>query len=399
MYLRFYGGRLPKVTDVATEIVGTSIFFFRLLKHDSSLSALELCILMKPSSPETEAALREALLRWYGQAARKLPWRGTRDPYAIFLSEIILQQTRVAQGTPYYLRFMETYPTVQELAAAPDDDVMRLWQGLGYYSRARNMLKAARQVAAEGWPPNAAGLAKLPGIGAYTSAAIASIAFGEAVPVVDGNVARVLSRWFDMDGDILKPATQARMRTLAGQLMGDADPARFNQAMMEFGALFCVPGNPPCLACPMRDLCQAFAEGTVPLRPVKAKAGAKRERYLTYLALRDAEGRLLVHRREGKGIWHGLYEFFCLEGDGGFPTLAAAVDQIPGWAAGEAPESGKALIWTGRHILSHQILHIQVWEEAVPHLVETGGYRAVSLAEWESLGKPVPMIKATEALS
>lgn len=354
---------------------------------------------MTASSSETEAALREALLRWYSQSARKLPWRGTRDPYAIFLSEIILQQTRVAQGMPYYLRFMETYPTVQELAAAPDDDVMRLWQGLGYYSRARNMLKAARQVAAEGWPPDAAGLAKLPGIGAYTSAAIASIAFGEPVPVVDGNVARVLSRWYDMAGDILKPATQAQMRQLAGRLMGDADPARFNQAMMEFGALFCVPGNPPCLACPMRDLCQAFAKGTVPLRPVKAKAAAKRERYLTYLALRDTEGRLLVHRREGKDIWNGLYEFFCVEGEGDFPTLSTALQESEGYRSGFSGMIGKAPIWTGRHILSHQILHIQVWELQVDNLVETDGYRRVSLAEWEDLGKPVPMVKATEALT
>lgn len=348
---------------------------------------------------DTVAALREALLRWYTQAARKLPWRGTRDPYAIFLSEIILQQTRVAQGMPYYLRFIETYPTVQALAAAPDDDVMRLWQGLGYYSRARNMLKAARQVAAHGWPSDAAGLAKLPGIGAYTSAAIASIAFGEPVPVVDGNVARVLSRWYDIDADILKPATQARMRALARTLMGDADPAQFNQAMMEFGALFCVPANPPCLVCPMRDLCTAFAEGTVPLRPVKAKAAAKRERYLTYLALRDVEDDFLVHRREGKDIWHGLYEFFCLEGEATFPTLSEALEQAknlrtgPGWKAGKAP------VWTGRHILSHQILHIQVWDVEVDSLVEADGYRRVSLAEWEDLGKPVPMVKATQALT
>lgn len=354
--------------------------------------------------PESNAviypALTAGLLRWYAAAARKLPWRGTQDPYPIFLSEIILQQTRVAQGLPYFQRFLETFPSVQALAAASDDDVMRLWQGLGYYSRARNMLAAARTIAADGWPENAEGLAKLPGIGPYTAAAIASFAFGQAVPVLDGNVARVLSRWFDMPDDIAKPATQVKMRALAAQLMEGAPPADFNQAMMEFGALQCVPGLPPCLLCPVRDLCLSFGHSTQSIRPVKTKAGAKRTRYLLYIAVKDAEGRLLVHRREGKGIWQGLYQFFSVEGSESFPDMGEAVGGLQALLSIKKKALGPAKeVWNGSHVLSHQLLHIRVVQ------VDLGNnpappptYRWATLAEWEALGKPVPMVKATKAL-
>jgi len=347
-------------------------------------------------------ALQDGLLRWYRANARKMPWRGVKDPYAIFLSEIILQQTRVAQGLPYYERFLEAYPTVEDLAAAHDDDVMRLWQGLGYYSRARNMLKAARLVAEKGWPKTAAGLSKLPGIGAYTSAAIASIAFGEAVPVLDGNVARVLSRWFDDEGDILKPATQARFRQIAAHLLQGANPAEFNQAMMEFGALFCVPSNPPCLACSVRDLCLAFDRRTVSLRPVKAKASAKKDRYLAYIAVQNSDGQLLVKKRTGKGIWQGLYEFFSLEADDGIPpeqeALDALVELLPKI---KVKSTQQAPIWHGLHVLSHQSLHITVWQALAPKIPSTlpEDFSWVTLQEWEALGKPVPMVKATSGLS
>lgn len=344
-------------------------------------------------------ALADGLLRWYAGAARTLPWRNTRDPYAIFLSEIILQQTRVAQGLPYYERFLEAYPTVVALAEAADDDVMRLWQGLGYYSRARNMLKAARQVAVAGWPQTAAGLVKLPGIGPYTAAAIASFAFGEAVPVLDGNVARVLSRWLDCDQDILKPATQASMREAATLLMRGQDPAVFNQAIMEFGALHCTPGLPPCLACPVRDLCLAFEKRTVPLRPVKAKAAAKRERQFLYLAVRDGTGNFLVRQRTDKGIWQGLYEFVLLEGQGQMPASDEGQRVIQKLVPAPA-QLAPGLVWSGKHVLTHQSIYIEAraaWVDAVKPVVELP-FRWVSAEAWEALGKPVPMINITKAL-
>ena len=355
---------------------------------------------MSASDTNIYRTLTEGLLRWYAAAARKLPWRGTQDPYPIFLSEIILQQTRVAQGLPYFQRFLETFPTVQALAAAQDDDVMRLWQGLGYYSRARNMLAAARKVSADGWPKTAEGLAELPGIGPYTAAAIASFAFGQAVPVLDGNVARVLSRWFDMPDDIAKLATQAKMRGLAAQLMEGAPPADFNQAMMEFGALQCVPGLPPCLLCPVRDLCLSFRHGTQAIRPVKSKAGAKRTRYLLYIAVKDAKGRLLIHRREGKGIWQGLYQFFSLEGSDGFPDTGEAIPELQALLSIKKKVLGPTKeVWMGSHVLSHQLLHIRVVQiNLTSNPTPPPTYRWATPAEWEALGKPVPMIKATEAL-
>ncbi len=343
-------------------------------------------------------ALADGLLRWYAGAARPLPWRNTRDPYAIFLSEIILQQTRVAQGLPYYERFIEAYPTVGALAEAPDDDVMRLWQGLGYYSRARNMLKAGRQVAITGWPQTAAGLVKLPGVGPYTAAAIASFAFGEAVPVLDGNVARVLSRWLDCDQDILKPATQAFMREAGALLMKGQDPATFNQAMMEFGALQCTPGLPPCLACPVRDLCLAFERRTVPLRPVKAKAAAKRERQFLYLVIRDGTGNFLVRQRTDKDIWKGLYEFVLLEGQGQMPSLEEGQREVQALVHGPA-RMAPTLLWSGKHVLTHQTICIEAraaWVDSIKPVIELP-YRWVSAEAWEALGKPVPMLHITKA--
>ena len=344
-------------------------------------------------------ALAEGLLRWYAGAARPLPWRQTQDPYAIFLSEIILQQTRVAQGLPYYERFLEAYPTVEALAAAPDDDVMRLWQGLGYYSRARNMIKTARQVAATGWPTTAAGLMQLPGIGPYTAAAIASFAFGEAVPVLDGNVARVLSRWLDIDADILKPATQASMRQAAAVLMRGQEPATFNQAMMEFGALQCTPGQPPCLGCPLRDLCLAFERRTVPLRPVKAKAAAKRERHFLYLTLRDDAGNLLVRQRTEKGIWQGLYEFVLLEGKGQMPTQTQVQTLLETIGLSEVQLQSRPA-WSGTHVLTHQSIRIEAFAAAVEEIRPPvpAPYQWVTPAAWEALGKPVPMVHITQAI-
>ena len=204
--------------------------------------------------------LAAALLAWYPRHQRDLPWRHTRDPYAIWLSEVILQQTRVAQGLPYYETFLRAYPTVQHMAAAPEAEVLRYWQGLGYYSRARNMHRTARQVVEEYnglFPGNYAGLLKLRGIGPYTAAAIASFAFDEAVAVLDGNVYRVLARIFGLHSDIAAPSSRKEFQAVADQHIPASTPADFNQAIMEFGAIQCTPAKPDCLFCPLQATCSA----------------------------------------------------------------------------------------------------------------------------------------------
>ena len=219
------------------------------------------------------------IVEWYLRNKRNLPWRDTTDPYKIWLSEIILQQTRVSQGLPYYEKFVQTYPTVRSLATAPQDKVMRLWQGLGYYTRARNLHKCSKQIVAllDGtFPDNFAALKKLPGVGDYTAAAIASFAFGEAVAVVDGNVFRVLSRIFGIDAPIDSLQGRHVFIRLANELISQDQPGSHNQAVMEFGATFCVPLNPPCYECIFKSSCFAFQKGMQSSLPVKAKTKESR---------------------------------------------------------------------------------------------------------------------------
>jgi len=259
--------------------------------------------------------LREILCAWYETHRRDLPWRRTRDPYAVWLSETILQQTRVQQGLPYYLRFIERFPDVGALAAASEDEVLKLWQGLGYYSRARNLLRAAREVVERfggEFPHRYADLLSLRGVGEYTASAVASISSGEAVAVVDGNVYRVLSRLFDIDTPIDTPAGQRQFRQLAQSLLDPSDAGRWNQALMEFGALHCTPQGPQCETCPVRDRCLALAAGTVGARPAKRGKTKPSDRWFHYLHI-VADGRTLLHRRPEGDIWAGLYEFPLVE--------------------------------------------------------------------------------------
>lgn len=288
----------------------------------------------------------QRLLAWYDEFGRELPWRSTRDPYRIWISEIILQQTRVAQGYNYYLRFIERFPTVETLAAAPEDEVMRLWEGLGYYSRARNLHAAAQQIVAQGgFPTDYEGVKKLKGVGDYTAAAICSFAYDLPTAVVDGNVYRVLSRYFGISTPIDSTAGKKEFAALAQELMVSSRAADYNQAIMDFGALQCTPRAPQCLLCPMSDGCCALAEGTVETLPIKAKKVAISQRYFVYIWLFEhphlAENATSatevapkpsstdktqskpqipldgvytwIHRR-GKGdIWQGLYEPLLLE--------------------------------------------------------------------------------------
>lgn len=270
-----------------------------------------------------EVTFAPTLEQWYERHKRTLPWRFTRDPYPIWLSEIILQQTRVNQGLPYYERFIAAYPTITDMANADERDILRLWQGLGYYSRARNMHQTARFITTElagKFPDNYHSLIQLKGIGSYTAAAIASFAFGEPVPVVDGNVYRVLARVFGIDEDITTHSAKKTFATLAQRLIQAAtDPATYNQAIMEFGAIQCSPVAPDCLLCPLQQHCVAFQTGRQHLFPVKSKKAPVRERYFNYIVLQQEHPtyglQIAMRERMDKDIWQNLFDFYLLETD------------------------------------------------------------------------------------
>lgn len=254
---------------------------------------------------------RESLLKWFRREARDLPWRRTRDPYLVWLSEVILQQTRVEQGLPYYERFVAAFPNVRDLAAAPQDRVLKLWEGLGYYTRARNLHAAAKRIVDEhdGVVPNRSEvLALLPGVGRYTACAVASIAFSEPVPVVDGNVKRVLARLYDREAPIDGVAAEKELWTLAESILSKESPGDFNQAMMELGARICTPKRPDCDACPVAEHCRARVAGTQEQRPVRAKKKAVPHKEIVVAAIRR-DGRYLLGKRPPHGLLGGLWEF------------------------------------------------------------------------------------------
>lgn len=257
----------------------------------------------------------EIILSWYKENQRELPWRKTRNAYKIWLSEIILQQTRVNQGLPYYHKFVDNYPTVHALASASEEEVLRLWQGLGYYSRARNLHRCAKIISEEksgNFPESFSELTKLPGIGPYTAAAIASFSFQIPVAVVDGNVLRLLSRVFGMYQDIAKSHTP--YRELANRLIPSEDPATFNQAIMEFGSIQCSPGIPDCEVCPLRQHCHAYKNNAQGALPVKSKKTKVRKRYFHYIVL-SADEKIYMNQRGRGDIWQGLYDFPLIESE------------------------------------------------------------------------------------
>jgi A/G-specific adenine glycosylase len=261
----------------------------------------------------------QRILIWYAANKRSLPWRLTRDPYKIWLSEIMLQQTRVVQGAPYYLKFVAAFPTVYDLARASEEQVLKLWQGLGYYSRARNLHATAKTVVDEHggrFPGTYEGLLKLKGVGDYTASAIASICFDAPEPVVDGNVYRVLSRYFGVEKPIGSTSGIKYFKQLARKVM-DADNIRdYNQGIMEFGAVQCIPKNPACPACPLNDSCIALQKDKVAELPVKGKKTKVKHLDFNYLVFLDPAGNTLLRQRTGKGIWRNLWEFPLLEPDG-----------------------------------------------------------------------------------
>ena len=261
--------------------------------------------------------LHDTLINWYAENHRDLPWRHDPTPYEVWLSEVILQQTRVNQGMDYYLRFVEKWPTVSALANASEEEVLKMWQGLGYYSRARNLHKCAKQVVEQHhgeFPADYEQLKQLQGIGDYTAAAIASIAFNLPHAVVDGNVYRVLARLYDIDTPININEGQKRFAQLADELLNHKQPGLHNQAMMEFGALHCTPKTPTCLLCPLQAQCLAFAHQTVMQRPVKLPKVKVTTRYFNYLVIR-INNSVYLHKRSSNDIWRNLYDFPCIESE------------------------------------------------------------------------------------
>ena len=261
--------------------------------------------------------IHDTLINWFAENRRDLPWRHNPTPYQVWLSEIILQQTRVNQGWDYYLRFVEKWPTVNDLANATEEEVLKMWQGLGYYSRARNLHQCAKQIVEQHggqFPADFEKLKQLKGIGDYTAAAIASIAFDLPHAVVDGNVYRVLSRLFDIDTPININEGQTVFAKIADDLLNREQPGLHNQAMMEFGALQCTPKNPNCLLCPLQAQCLAFANQTVMQRPVKLQKLKVTTRHFNYLVFR-MEGNVYLHKRSGNDIWKNLYDFPCIESE------------------------------------------------------------------------------------
>ncbi len=303
------------------------------------------------------------LIHWYHHNKRELPWRKTRNPYHIWLSEIILQQTRVAQGMEYYLRFVKNYPTVQDLAAADQDQVLKLWQGLGYYSRARNLHATAKEITniySGVFPKNYQKIRALKGIGDYTAAAIASFAFHLPHAVVDGNVYRVLARVFDIDTPIDSTKGKKEFALLAEELLQKNNPAEYNQAIMEFGALQCQPQNPACKSCCLRLMCESARKNNVTERPVKTKSTKQRKRYFNYLLIEQGLYTFIKQREKGD-IWQGLFEFPLIETD--FDLTETELTETLTWKAffGTFAPHIKSVSQQYKHILSHQVLYARFW--------------------------------------
>lgn len=288
----------------------------------------------------SEVGFTTALLKWFAQYGRELPWRGISDPYGIWVSEVILQQTRIDQGTDYWYRFMERFPTVEALAEATEDEVLRQWQGLGYYSRARNMHVAARQIVAQGgFPHSIEGLRDLKGVGDYTAAAVGSMAFGLPAAAVDGNVYRVLARHYGINVPINTTQGKRTFEALAQELLPESEAGTFNQALMDFGATWCTPRSPRCIDCPVAESCEALRTGLIDQLPVKEKKLKVKERRFSYIYLRH-EGMTALRRRPAGDIWQGLWEPLLIE-DAPLPDLGCRLTLL---ASGV------------KHVLTHRIL-------------------------------------------
>lgn len=332
--------------------------------------------------------ISDKLIVWFKKNKRDLPWRNTNDAYKIWLSEIMLQQTQVAQGMSYYLKFTETFPTVVDLANAPEDQVMRLWQGLGYYSRARNLHAAAKHIAQKHngvFPKTYLEIKELKGVGDYTAAAIASFAFDLPHAVVDGNVYRVLSRLFNLNTPINSSQGKKEFQLLADELLNKKKAALHNNAIMELGALCCKPQNPLCQTCPLQSNCLAYANNTIQQLPVKTNKTKIKNRYFNYIVF-NYKNFTYIRKRNEKDIWQNLYEFFLIETDA--PVIAETLFKQP-----ELIELKNNFVITKitevkKHILSHQHLHSVFYEVELAAPLKTKQFIKVEKSLLSNYGFP-----------
>ncbi|MES2061578.1 MAG: A/G-specific adenine glycosylase [Bacteroidota bacterium] len=331
------------------------------------------------------------LIAWYIHNKRDLPWRNTTDAYIIWLSEIILQQTRVEQGMPYFYRFAEKYPTVTAFAAAHEDEILRLWQGLGYYSRGRNMLKTAQFVQEQYkgiFPVSYNELIKLKGIGEYTAAAISSFSSNEARAVVDGNVYRVLARYFGIDEAINSPKGKKMFQKIADDVLDNARPALHNQAIMEFGAMLCKPKNPACVICPVHINCVAFKTNAINYLPVKLKTIKIRKRYFNYMLISDGE-KILMNKRNESDIWANMYDLPLIETlELTDPVELLHLPQMKIFGNDVALKDNSAVI---KHLLTHQHLYVRflMLKDFPEKLQENWFYTDVENLKDLALPKPI----------
>lgn len=329
------------------------------------------------------------LEEWYAAHKRELPWRETRDPYRIWISEIILQQTRVAQGEAYYQRFIQRFPDVESLATASEDEVMKYWQGLGYYSRARHLHAAARSMAGKGFPADYEGVRALQGVGDYTAAAICSFAYDLPCAVVDGNVYRVLARYFGIDAPIDSSGGKKVFSAMAAEMLDRKHPALYNQAIMEFGALQCTPSSPACLFCPLSAGCEALATGRVGELPVKQHRTKTTNRFLHYIYMTAGE-EVYIRRREADDIWRNLYELPLVEADHPLEEAELRRRLLSDWACPHEALASLRLVQRGvKHVLSHRILYADFYRMEWPRQQEPpAGYLRVTRQELSDYAFP-----------
>ena len=341
------------------------------------------------------ARIAPLLLTWYDQHARTLPWRGIREPYRTWVSETMLQQTRVETVIGYYDRFLRRFPTVAELAAAPEDDVLKMWEGLGYYSRARNLHKGAQQVMADfagQLPADVAQLRKISGIGPYTAGAIASIAFDQPVPAVDGNVIRVVSRLRGIRENVGVPSVRRTLEAEAAALVPADRPGDFNQAMMDLGATICTPGTPSCGKCPLQGCCDACAAGDAEDLPILPRKNPPKVIEYT-VCLIFSGGRVLMRQRT-EAMLRGLWVFPMLEGFPALRQLPSAVKKLTKLPITDARAAGEA-----RHVFTHQIWQMRLCTLSAPEKAEApAGYRFVPAAEMDNLAIPTAVQAAVKAV-
>lgn len=334
--------------------------------------------------------LAQRLIKWYHLNRRNLPWRNTKDPYKIWISEIILQQTRVNQGINYYFRFIEAFPEIKVLAQASQDEVLKLWQGLGYYSRARNMHEAARQIERNHksvFPQNYNDIRALKGVGDYTAAAIASFAFNLRYAVVDGNVYRVISRVFGVELPINSGTGKKYFQKLANELLPKTDYATFNQSIMEFGALQCKPINPNCGECVLNDKCLAYAGRLVDCFPVKSKAVKSKNRFFNYFVITQGKY-IYISKRSGNDIWKGLFEFYLVE-TGKKQTLEkiCRTDKLAGLLKKQMMKS-QFQVKEYIHVLSHRKLHASFFRVEVKALPVSFKLKKIKISDLDNFAWP-----------